>query len=185
MALNRRRRIFRSATGAARRPGWPRLGALVVAIGGVATLAAAAWLYVRPTDASAPPRIPMPRNARIDVPAGALAVVDGDTLRLGRQVVRLNGIAAPARGTTCGSADCAAAAANALAAMVRGRAVACAVAGHDRLGRPMGACRADGLDLSTRLVRDGWARATDRQLRAEEDAARQARRGIWGADANL
>jgi endonuclease YncB( thermonuclease family) len=120
-------------------------------------------------------------NSQIFAPSNALAVVDGDTLVVGRQVVRLKGIAAPSRGVACGASDCGAAAANALAAMIRDRGVACVIDGHDAAGRPLGLCEAAGLQLNEALVRDGWARASAVELRAVEADARQAGRGIWRA----
>ena len=121
--------------------------------------------------------------------ASRLAVVDGDTLRLGDQVVRLAGITAPARGSVChgsgqggaekGDFDCGAAAANALAMLVHGSAVDCTIRGHDDEGRPVGNCRAGNTGLSEALVLDGWARSETADLRETETAARAAGRGIW------
>jgi endonuclease YncB( thermonuclease family) len=153
----------------------PPLGVVVAAAGGVVTMALVAWLFVRPSDAPAL----APVNSEIGAPAAELAVVDGDTLRLGRQVVRLNGIAAPARGTDCGSVDCGAAAANALSALIAGHAVECRIEGHDPQGRPLGTCHASGVQLNEALVRDGWAHAIAAGLRQTEDDARKAGRGIW------
>lgn len=177
MSLNRRRRIFRPNISPVPRRGGgiPSIGVLLAAVGGTTTLVLVVWLFVRPTDAPAL----APLNSQIGAPAGDLAVVDGDTLRLGRQVVRLDGIAAPARGTDCGAVDCGAAAANALSAMVRGHSVDCRIKGHDRMGRPLGTCQASGVELNEALVHDGWAHAVAASLRGTEDDARKAGRGIW------
>ena len=127
-------------------------------------------------------------------PRPGLAVVDGDTLRLGDQVVRLAGIEAPVSwfgvswcvqgGAGQGGAgrvdiDCGAAAANALAMLVHGSAVDCTIRGHDEEGRPVGNCRAGDTGLSEALVLDGWARAETADLRETETTARTAGRGIW------
>src|SRR6185437_14858334 len=151
----------------------PPLGVLAAAAGGVATMALVAWLFVRPSDAPAL----APMNSEIGAPATELAVVDGDTLRLGQQVVRLSGIAAPGRGTDCGSIDCGAAAANALSGLIGGHAVNCRIEGHDSLGRPLGTCQASGVKLNEALVREGWAHAVAASLRRGEDDARKAGRG--------
>ena len=179
MSLNRKRRIFRPTIGPAPRirVDVQQLGVALAAIGGVATMVLVTWLFVRSNEA---PALARP-TAQIAAAASDLAVVDGDTLRLGRQVVRLTGIEAPARGKACGAVDCGTAAANALAALVQGRGVDCAIFGSDRYGRPMGVCRASGVDLNAALVRDGWAYATDRNLRPTEEDARRAGRGIWRA----
>jgi endonuclease YncB( thermonuclease family) len=120
------------------------------------------------------------------VAAGAeqLAVLDGDTLRVGEHVVRLEGIVAPARGSVCHGdgtleLDCGAAAANALAALVRGRSVECTIHGHDGQGRPVADCAAGGRKLSVALVQDGWARAGTPALREPEANARAAGLGVW------
>jgi endonuclease YncB( thermonuclease family) len=180
--LNNPRRIFRSGANAAptRLSGLPPTGVCLAAAGGVATVIAAAWLFVRSADA--PARVPPGRH--ITGTAADLAVLDGDTLRVGGLVVRLDGIVAPPRGSVCRSGmlvvDCGAASANALASLVRNKAVDCSITGHDDHGRPAGDCVAGGVGLNQALVRDGWARARAEALRRTEDQARAAGRGIWG-----
>jgi endonuclease YncB( thermonuclease family) len=184
VSLNHKRRIFRSHARSLpfRDRLLPSLGVLLAAAGGLGTLAVVASLFVRSSDA--PARAPAGRH--LSAAAPRLAVVDGDTLRLGDQVVRLEGIAAPARGSVChaageGGTDCGAAAANALALLVRGGAVDCTIHGHDGEGRPVGYCRAGCTGLSEAQVLDGWARAETANLRETETAARMAGRGIWRA----
>ncbi|MDE2197661.1 MAG: thermonuclease family protein [Rhodospirillales bacterium] len=117
-----------------------------------------------------------------------VAVVDGQTLVLHRTVVRLAGIAAPSRGTQCrlpglaGSAatqDCGAAAAAALASLVRGHDIACRLDGRDGEGFARGRCEADGTGLNRTLVEQGWARARGAGLAPAEREARAAKRGLW------
>jgi endonuclease YncB( thermonuclease family) len=187
VSLNHKRRIFRS--NARSLPFRDRLlaslGVLLAAAGGAVTLVVVASLFVGSSDAPAR----APAGMHLSATATRLAVVDGDTLRLGDQVVRLAGIAAPARGSVCHGAgqggagrvdiDCGAAAANALAMLVHGSAVDCTIRGHDGEGRPVGNCRAGATGLSEALVMDGWARAETADLRETETAARTAGRGIW------
>ncbi len=186
MSLNRKRRIFRPgpailptlARGAAF--GFPAPGLLLAAAGGAVTLAAVTWLFIRPSDAPAH----APATQRLSAPATALAVIDGDTLRIGNDVVRLEGIAAPARGLSCGTKaapdqDCGVAAANALASLILHAAIACTIKGHDDQGRPVATCVSAGTSVADALVRDGWARATTAAFRDSEAAARAAGRGIW------
>lgn len=177
MSLNRKRRIFRSNAAPLpfRGTALPAAGVLLAATGGVATVLLAFGLFVSPSHGPASASV----ANQIGAPAQELAVVDGDTLRVGQHVVRLEGIAAPARGSICGSVDCGTAAANALSALVRDRAVDCKIDGHDGQGRPYGACLASGVNLNEALVRDGWAHAVAANLRATEAAARAAGRGIW------
>lgn len=158
----------------------PSLSVWLAAAGGAATMLIAASLFLGSSEAPAR----APANSRITASADQIAVVDGDTLRVGEHVVRLTGIAAPARGSVChgdGSTelDCGAAAANAVSAMVRGKAVDCTIDGHDDKGRPMGSCLAGGVSLGNALVRDGWAHAETADLLGSESEARAAGRGIW------
>jgi endonuclease YncB( thermonuclease family) len=184
LSLNHKRRIFRSNAGPL--PVWvsslPSRGVLLAAAGGAATLLVTASLFVRSSDAPAH----VPSISHLSAAADRLAVLDGDTLRVGEHVIRLEGIAAPMRGSLChgGGAmelDCGSAAANALASLVHGAAVDCTINGHDRQGRPEGDCVAGGTSLNLALVLDGWARAASAALREPEEAARAAGRGIWRA----
>ncbi|WP_431270702.1 thermonuclease family protein [Dankookia sp. P2] len=122
--------------------------------------------------------------------AGEVRVLDGETLRLGDQVLRLQAVQAPARGQArCrdaagGTTDCGAAAAEALARLVAGRDLACQISGADRRGRALGTCEAGGIELGAALVAAGWALASGSAapgLAAAEAAARQGGRGLWSA----
>ena len=173
------RRIFnRSLTARSGRAGravfaWT-LGA--VCVGGVITVGLSSDLFGRG----------QPGLDHVGAEPSQVAVVDGDTLRLDGHVVRLAGIEAPGRGDTCmGGADCGGAATSALAGLVRDRRVECRLSGHDRMGRPYGACDANGTDLSRAIVAAGWARAqpetpglADLELRARRQGA-----GLWAAAA--
>jgi endonuclease YncB( thermonuclease family) len=176
VSLNHKRRIFRSNAGV--KSVLPPVGLGLAAA--AATLLVVVSLFVRSSDAPARP----PASGHVSAGADQLAVLDGDTLRVGEQVVRLEGIVAPARGSMCHGADqteldCGSAAANALAALVRGRNVDCTIHGHDGQGRPVGDCVAAGNKLSIALVQDGWARADAALLREPEATARAAGRGVW------
>jgi endonuclease YncB( thermonuclease family) len=178
VSLNHKRRIFRSNAGVA--AALPSVGVWLAAAGGAATLLVAAAMFVR---SSIPPAA-APASSHVSAPPDQLAVLDGDTLRVGAHVVRLEGIAAPARGSVCHGdgqmeLDCGSAAANALAELVRGSSVDCSIHGHDGQGRPTGECLAAGKKLNAVLVRDGWARAETTALREPEATARAAGRGIW------
>jgi endonuclease YncB( thermonuclease family) len=182
VSLKHRRRIFKSSprkVSLRLRRSLPPPGVWLAAAGGAATLATAIWLFVRPSDAPAL----VPTDSHVSAAADRLAVLDGDTLRVGDHVVRLAGITAPPRGSACRSGaktvDCGVAAANALAALVRGRGVDCTIKSHDGRGRPVADCTTATFALSAALVREGWARAATPALQQHEDAARVAERGIW------
>ncbi len=116
--------------------------------------------------------------------AGDVRIVDGETLALGEQVVRLSGMSAPMRGEVCRRADgesfdCGGASAAALMRLVVGRPVTCRIVGRDAFGRGIGHCEAGGTDLGRTLVGSGFAVATGSAMRNAETAARQGGSGLW------
>lgn len=113
-------------------------------------------------------------------------VFDGDSLLVGGEQIRLEGIDAPELGQTCGSAgrewDCGRVAAAALARLAGREPIRCAVLGRDRYDRMLATCSARGRELNAEMVRLGLAWAFVRYSRAyvrEEAEARAARSGIW------
>ncbi len=174
--LNRPRRIFRPATSRLLVKGFG-LFLMGTSAAATATGVIAIWPHGRApaTSTSAEPQ-------QLTAAPAQVAVVDSGTLRIGERVVRLSGVEPPARGIVCGTGqDCAAAATDALAAMVRELPVACQVTGKDAMGRPFAVCQASGTQLNHAVVAAGWARADDRQpeLHQAELAARAEHRGIW------
>lgn len=149
----------------------PALAAAALAIGGL-----------RP---DAPAKTGHP-DKRIDDP-GAVQVVDGDTLRIGAQRIRLYGIDAPERAQRCEGADgrpyaCGAAATEALTRLIGSARPDCAERDRDRYGRSVAVCSIAGRDLNRAMVAQGWAVAYiqySRDYERDEGAARRARLGLW------
>ncbi|GLK65170.1 thermonuclease family protein [Paracoccus kondratievae] len=118
---------------------------------------------------------------------GQASVIDGDTIEIHGQRIRLSGIDAPEAGQTCWSADkkpwrCGQEAAFALADKIGRAIVHCAPAGRDRYRRTLAQCRIGNLDLGSWLIRTGRAvRYYDRAgaYRSDEEAARARGQGIW------
>jgi endonuclease YncB( thermonuclease family) len=168
----RRRRIFNTArAGRGRGRAFATLGSIGVLV------ALAAVLTPGDLMGSAP------RNQEWRAAAADVAVLDGETLRLGERIIRLHGVSAPARGEACGPvADCGRAAAAELARLVRDRALECRIYGRDGFGRGLGVCRAGGVDVNAALVGAGWARVEGSgqpALASLEAAARGDARGMW------
>jgi len=94
--------------------------------------------------------------------ACTLIAIDGDTLRCGKERIRLLGIDAPElpghcrRGRQCVDGDPVASRASLAAAIVRGRATI-ERRGRDRYGRTLARVRVNGIDLSAYQVRVGAA----------------------------
>jgi endonuclease YncB( thermonuclease family) len=122
---------------------------------------------------------------------GTARVLDGGTLDIAGERVRLLGMDAPEGKQLCqrGGREwpCGEIAAAALAGLVAGQAVQCDVKGQDRYSRALAVCRAGSKDIGRELVRRGLAVAyyPKRGVRgpsydAEEADAEAAQRGLWG-----
>ncbi|MBX9863311.1 MAG: thermonuclease family protein [Hyphomicrobium sp.] len=123
--------------------------------------------------------------------SGRATVVDGDTLEISGERIRLEGIDAPEASQTCGRRwlgtwSCGSAATAALQKIVGTRRVDCQSAGRDKYGRMLGWCAIDGRDVNAEMVTTGnaWAFVKySRRYEAIEAEARKAKVGIWQGDA--
>lgn len=118
---------------------------------------------------------------------GPARVTGGDTLEVAGETFRLFGIDAPESGQTClwpsREIDCGRIARAALMDLTAGVDVTCRAVGRDPDGAILARC-ADphGHDLGRNMVWTGWALADRRAALdyvAAEDAARDAKRGLW------
>jgi endonuclease YncB( thermonuclease family) len=105
--------------------------------------------------APAPAAFVLPPGPRLTGPA---RVLDGDSLALAGEQVRLFGIDAPEARQVCRDGAgrpyrCGRVAARSLAAATAGRTVACARLERDRYDRQVALCAADGRDLGEAMVR--------------------------------
>lgn len=134
----------------------------------------------------------LPRTAAAEagtapaVLSGLVTVVDGDTLDLNGQRIRLHGVDAFERNQTCGTGasawPCGQVAAQTLARRLDGRAVTCEPLDTDRYGRTVARCRTGGEDVAAFLVDRGLAVAYRRysdDYVAAESHARRAGIGVW------
>ncbi len=117
---------------------------------------------------------------------GAAKVIDGDTIDVGGERVRLHGIDAPESKQDCWIAGiawpCGRDARVVLANAIGGQSVRCVGDKHDRYGRWIAVCYAGDQNLNAELVRGGWAMAYRRYAKdyvGEETEARAAARGMW------
>lgn len=123
---------------------------------------------------------PVPAELR-----GAGRPVDGDSLFVGRDEVRLKGIDAPEGRQTCTRDgrdwDCGNAARDALRRLIGNDVVVCRSVERDKHGRVLGYCTAGGRNLNAGMVASGMAVAYGGYNR-EEAEARAQKRGLWGSD---
>jgi endonuclease YncB( thermonuclease family) len=113
---------------------------------------------------------------------GIPILVDGDSLRVGGERIRLKGIDAPEYRQTCRKAGedypCGHLASQALQKMIGGKEISCKGSDRDRYGRLLAVCRVNDENLNLRMVRAGWAVAYG-DYRHEEREARQEKLGLW------
>lgn len=114
---------------------------------------------------------------------GMAYVVDGDSLRLLGEELRLEGIDAPELRQPCEDAqnqrvECGQEARRALWRLVGRAPVTCAISRADRYGRGLATCRQGETVINAELVRAGHA-VSYGGYRSEEAEAKAAGRGLW------
>jgi endonuclease YncB( thermonuclease family) len=119
---------------------------------------------------------------------GTARVVDGDTLEINGQRIRLWGIDAFEHAQTCqqpaGAYACGRAAAQAMEELTRNQHVRCVRHDTDRYKRVVAQCFVGTTDLGHALVMRGWAfdytHYSGGFYKDTENGARDAKRGAWG-----
>ena len=119
---------------------------------------------------------------------GQASVVDGDTLEIHGNRIRLWGVDAPESTQLCRGEDseqyrCGAQAANDLDDFIARRPVDCNPINLDRYGRTVAICTVGGADLGEWLVRNGLALDWPKYSKGRYDVAQRdadrAGRGMW------
>lgn len=120
---------------------------------------------------------------------GRAKVVDGDSLEIGSDRVRLFGIDAPEGRQDCrrnGQAwRCGDDAAAKLRGLVAGATLRCMPRDTDEYGRSVSVCKNGNTDINAEMVRAGFALAYRRYSNDyvdEENEARNAKRGLWAGE---
>ena len=121
--------------------------------------------------------------------AGPATVIDGDTLEIHGERIRLHGIDAPERRQLCHLDGkpwrCGEDATSALAGKIGRQRVTCQERDGDTYGRMVAKCSVAGADLGEWMVENGWAvayRFFSRDYTRAEHRAKAARRGIWASE---
>ena len=135
-----------------------------------------------------------PRLALADPPVtGTASVIDGDTIEIHGQRIRLHGIDAPESQQECTRRDgtkwrCGQQAALALSNRIGRSAVRCDARGRDRYGRLISVCLKDTEDLNRWMVANGWAvayRKYSLDYVGDEELAKRAKLGIWSGSLEM
>jgi endonuclease YncB( thermonuclease family) len=130
------------------------------------------WPSAAPVVAKAPP---LPASALV----GQASVIDGDTINIRGQRIRLHGVDAPESAQSCRDGQgrdyrCGQKATAALAEKIGRQTVSCEQRDIDRYKRVVAVCRAGNEDLNAWLVREGHAVAyrqfSTAYVRAEDEA---------------
>lgn len=118
---------------------------------------------------------------------GKPRVIDGDTIEIAGDRVRLSGIDTPEKKQTCLDESgkrwrCGEDAIFALLDLVGTHWITCKGEKRDRYGRLIAVCFAGPFDINAKMVRQGWALAYRKYSNAyvaEEAEAKSKRRGLW------
>jgi endonuclease YncB( thermonuclease family) len=116
-----------------------------------------------------------------------VGVVDGDTLSMGGERLRIHGIDAPEMSQSCerpaGRYACGDAARAVMSGILGRGVLSCEQLDTDQYQRRVVRCHDEqGRDIGAELVRQGWAMAFTRystEYVGQESQARAARRGLW------
>ena len=117
---------------------------------------------------------------------GKAKIVDGDTIHIGKNKIRLHGIDAPEIKQTCKIKDkiwnCGIESSVNLKKLIGKKNIKCEVSDIDRYKRYIAECYLNNLNINQYMVRQGWAiayRYYSKQFIEDEEIAQKQRLGIW------
>ena len=120
---------------------------------------------------------------------GHAEIIDGDSIRIGTQSIRLSGIDAPELKQHCevnnSVEPCGEHSRKKLLELIGGHSVYCLWSETDRYGRMLGTCYVREKNMNAEMVKLGMALAYRRysdQYIEEEEQARDAAIGLWGGE---
>jgi len=123
----------------------------------------------------------------LEVLSGKPVIIDGDSLKLEGQELRLIGIDAPEYSQTCKNADqitvyqCGKLAREHLIKLLSVGKLSCEGSQQDKYDRLLAICMVDGFEINSQMVSDGWALAFGSYYK-EETSAEKAKRGVWAGE---
>ena len=118
---------------------------------------------------------------------GKPRVIDGDTIEIAGERIRLHGIDVPEMKQTCKTSKgkeqlCGVLAKQALEMLVRGQDITCKGDTRDRYKRLIAVCYVGPLNINEQMVTDGWAlayRKYSKDYVRAETFAKARREGMW------
>ena len=120
---------------------------------------------------------------------GKAKVIDGDTIHINKNKIRLHAIDAPETNQTCYKNSkvwyCGLESTIFLKELIGNNKIECITQGKDRYNRFIGICYKDNLDLNSEMVLNGWAiayRYYSKEYVEEEEEAKRDKKGIWIGD---
>lgn len=128
-----------------------------------------------------------------DIIEGNAIVIDGDTIEIHGERIRLDAIDAPESRQTCLDAAearyrCGQKSAFVLADIIERGIISCQFKGRDRYKRIIAVCFRGDTNLNAWMVAQGWAvafRKYGNDYISQEDEARLARRGMWAGSFDM
>ena len=117
---------------------------------------------------------------------GNAKVIDGDTIHIGSNKIRLHGIDAPETDQTCEKKNitwfCGQESTKALTNFINNQKVICNTNGTDRYKRYISVCFVNNFNMNEFMVENGWAiayRYYSKDYVESEDKAKKNKVGIW------
>ena len=117
----------------------------------------------------------------------SLKIIDGDTIILNSEKIRFYGIDTPEKKQKCKdksglSYPCGLVATNELKKIIISGKLFCKKRTTDRYRRSISTCYVNGVDVSSLMVKNGWAlayRKYSKDYIDEENEAKEKKRGMW------
>tara|TARA_A100001015_G_C14893029_1_gene673233 strand:- start:546 stop:1025 length:480 start_codon:yes stop_codon:yes gene_type:complete len=120
---------------------------------------------------------------------GKAKVIDGDTIHIYKNKIRLHAIDAPETNQTCNKNNkvwnCGIESTKFLKKLIGKNKIECITSGKDQYNRFIGICYKNNLDLNSEMVLNGWAiayRYYSMDYVEEEEVAKQQKKGIWSGE---
>ena len=120
---------------------------------------------------------------------GKAKIIDGDTIHIKSDKIRLYAIDAPEKNQKCTKNkinwNCGIESTKFLKEIIGNKNISCKTNGKDRYNRFIGVCYKDDLDLNSEMVLNGWAiayRYYSFDYIHEEKQAKYEKKGIWSGE---